>query len=89
MYVPSFYESLENKYIPKIDEIFFFRFSHGVSGNVVIIGLLINAAVVCGKKSLFDTVSPSEFDLKTFCLLSDLSELIFDGKDLAFNFVMV
>jgi hypothetical protein len=50
---------------------------------------LINAAVVCGKKSLFDTVSPSEFDLKTFCLLSDLSELIFDGKDLAFNFVMV
>ncbi len=44
--------------------------------------------VVACETSLFDIDSPSLFDLKTFCLFSNFSELDFDGKDLAFNFVM-
>ncbi len=51
--------------------------------------MIVPAAVVWYKISLFNNGSPSLFDLKTFCLFSDLSEFNFEFKNFVFNFVIV
>ena len=84
MFVPSFYESLEDSMIARrytIDCL------HGVSANVVIMGLVLFIRGVSLLVLADD--SPSGFDLKTLDLFCEESPVVFDEVVLLFNLLIV